>query len=176
MVYSVHIPPHVDLNFISTSYCLVCTLQNFTAYFVYFLFFGEIMGDFLWLTCAYSFVDLFCTYTSWWGRILYIRKILMYDSVNIPPHFLCILSHVHYLVCTLVIFMAYFVYFLLLGELILRDILWRRARTSGDLFCTYTSSLWPILYIKNFLMALSLHIPPNVDLFSVSTNSSWPNL
>ena len=167
---------HVDLNSISTTSCLVCTLGNFTAYFVYFLFLGELMGFFLWLTRACSSVDLFCIYTSWWCRILYIRKILLYDSVNIPRHFLCILPHVDDLVYTLVIFMAYFVYFLLLGELILRDILWLRARTFGDLFCTRTSSWWPILYIRNFLMALSLHIPPNVDLFSVSTNTSWPCL
>ena len=150
MVYFVHIPPHVDINSISTTSCLVCTLRNLTAYFAYF--------------------------TSWWCLILYIRKIFMYDSVNIPRHFLCILPHVHELVYTLVIFMAYFVYFLLLGELILRDILWLRARNFSDLFCTRTSSWWPILYIRNFLITFSLHIPPNVDLFSVSTNTSWHSL
>ena len=41
--------------------------------------------------------------------------------------------------------------------------------------CTGTSSWWPILYIRNFLMALSLHITPNVDLFSISTTSPWPS-
>ena len=110
---------------------------------------------------------LLVTYTSWLWHILYIKKILMFYSVNIPPHFL---PHVHDLVCTLVIFMVYFV-FLLLDELILRDILWLRAHTSGDLFCTGTSSWWPILYIRNFLIALSLHLTPNVYLFSISTNS-----
>ena len=105
-----------------------------------------------------NFNVLFCKHTS---------SFFMYSQL---------VPHVHDLVCTLVIFMVYFVYFLLLDEIILRDILWLRARTSGDLFCTGTSSWWPVLYIRNFLMALPLHLTPNVDLFSISTNSSWPSL
>ena len=35
---------------------------------------------------------------------------------------------------------------------------------------------WPILYIcLLFLMAYSVHIPPHVGLFSISTTYSWPN-
>ena len=33
-----------------------------------------------------------------------------------------------------------------------------------------------ILYILRFLMAFSVHIPPNVDLISISPTSSWPCL
>ena len=56
------------------------------------------------------------------------------------------------------------------------DILWLRALTSGDLFCTYLLSWWRILFIRNHSMAYSVHIPPCVDLFSISTTSSWPSL
>ena len=69
-----------------------------------------------------------------------------------------LVRHVHGLVCTLVIFMVYFVYFILLDEIILRDILWLRARTSGDLFCTYTFFGDLFCTQGTFLMALPLHL------------------
>ena len=40
--------------------------------------------------------------------------------------------------------------------------------------CTYL--WWPILYTGNHLMTYSVHIPPYVDLFSISTTSSLPTL
>ena len=43
------------------------------------------------------------------------------------------------------------------------------APTSGDLFCTHTSSWWPILYIRMFLKAYSEYIPPHNDLNTTSS-------
>ena len=71
MFYSIHLPPHVDLNSISTRSCLVCTLRNFTAYFVYFLFFGELMGYFL---MTYT-----CMFLCW--PILYIYILMVSYSL-----------------------------------------------------------------------------------------------
>ena len=58
-----------------------------------------------------------------------------------------------------------FIYFSLVGSYL--HILWLRARTSGELLCTYTFFWWPILYTRNFLMAYYVHIPPNADLNSM---------
>ena len=46
----------------------------------------------------------------------------------------------------------------------------------GDLFCTHTYALWPILYIRNCLMAYYVNILPHVDLNSVGTTYSWRSL
>ncbi len=72
MVYFVHIPPHVDLNSISTSCSyLVCTLGNFTAYFVYLLL-DEL-----------NFFDGFvCTHTSSCWPIFYIYHLFMTKFVQ----------------------------------------------------------------------------------------------
>ena len=48
-----------------------------------------------------------------------------------------------------------------------------RACTSGDLFCTHSSSWWHTLYWGNVLMVYFVHIPPHVDLNSISTSSSY---
>ena len=47
-------------------------------------------------------------------------------------------------------------------------------RITGDLFCTPSFSYRPILYIWKFLIDYVLHKPPHVDLFFLSTISSWP--
>ena len=87
--------------------------------------------------------------------------------------------------------MAYFVYLLLLGELIFTYFMAKCECTSCDLFCLREFSFWPIIYTKYFLMAYSLqlyslfwrflmafsvHITPNVDLIPISPTSSWPCL
>ena len=48
-------------------------------------------------------------------------------------------------------------------------------RTSGDLFCTHTSTWWPILYKELFIGSFCTHTT-QVDLFSISTTCSWPSL
>ena len=73
--------------------------------------------------------------------------------------------------------------------------------SSGDLFCTYTSSLWPILHFltvhttgdlfSKHISSLSdkwfctygglrwlfsVHIPPSVNVIPISPTSSWPCL
>ena len=47
------------------------------------------------------------------------------------------------------------------------------ARTIDELFCTFNTSCWPRLYIRNFLLGWSVHILPHFDVFSVITKSSW---
>ena len=147
MVYFVHIPPHVDFNSISTSSSyLVCTQGNFTAYFVYLLL-DEL--NFLWLIFYGLHVyiplgDLFCSYTY----ILLVTSSVLLELFDgfVFTHISPMLTYFLYLppvydqVCTVMTFKVYFVYFLQLGELISRDILRLRDRTSGDLICTHTSS------------------------------------
>ena len=155
-------------------------------------------------SCAFTSGDLFCTHTSTWWPILYMRIIvtlwiiffyltsffftyfmayrsedLFTYSVQLPPiytfnppfftYFLWV-PLLHDLVCTHETFMAYFVYLYLLG-LIFTYFMGTSAHTSCDLFCTHTSSWWPILYTRNFLIAYSVNIPPYVDLCRISVRS-----
>ena len=87
MVYFVHIAPHVDINSISTSSSyLVCTLGNFTVYFVY-LPLDEL--NFLWVTFygIHVYVAYFERYfkTTWpysrWPN-LYTYLLLVTYSVH----------------------------------------------------------------------------------------------
>ena len=166
MVNSVHIPPYVDLNSISTTSCLVCTLRNFTAYFVYLLFLCELI--FIWVI----FYGMFLCWPILYIYILMVTYFLYKENFNV---LFC--KHTS----------SFFMYFTTCS--------WPRLYT-GDfhgLFCLFSSPWWayierylwlrartsswsPLLYIRNFLMALSLHIPPNVYLFFISTNSSWLSL
>ena len=91
--------------------------------------------------------DLFCTHTSSWWPILYIRNFLKAYSVHIPSHIWLFSKRHLYLWC----FMS--------------------TCAPGDLFCTHTTSWWPILYTWWFFMVPSVHIPPHVDLNSVSAKS-----
>ena len=87
MVYSVHIPPR---RFIFYNYHLFMYTREFYGLFCIFASpWGAYlyMGDILWLSCERSWGDLFCTLTSCWWRIFYIRKILIDYCVNISPHF-----------------------------------------------------------------------------------------
>ena len=47
------------------------------------------------------------------------------------------------------------------------------ARTIDEQFSKFNTSCWPFLYIRNFLLGWSVHIPPHIDVFSVITTSSW---
>ena len=142
MVYFVHIPPHVDPNSISTSSSyLLCTLGNFTAYFVYLLLDEH---NFLWVI----FLAYMCTLLRW--SILFINIHPLSDLFCAHRNFdgfvcpcwpiFCIYHLFMTRFCTVMTFKVYFVYFLKLGELISRDILRLRDRPSGDLICTHTSS------------------------------------
>ena len=130
--YSVHIPPHVDLFILWTTYSWLrlCTIMyNFFSLVGLFLHFMSTCMSLWWcilytypLLVTYSvrrevFEDLFCTHTS----------PCLTCSLRVPLR--------HDLVWRLLIFMANFVYFLFICELILRD------------FMTSCMSLWwPILY------------------------------
>ena len=126
------------------------------AYFVYFLLLGELV--FTW-DITYDYVHvLFVIYS--------VRKVL-FDDFFCRHTSLCWLKYQpYYRVCTLLNFTSYFVYLLLLGEHIIRWMIFyglhvhivsysmaTYTRTSGDLFCIHTFSWWPILYIRIFLMS-----------------------
>ena len=88
--------------------------------------------------------------------------------------------------------MAYFVYSYLLVGFIFTYHMATCARTSGYLFFTHTSSWWPVLYIREFLKALSAHEVPHVwpifykyhlygtlvfySLFCLFSSPLWANL
>ena len=140
--YSVHIPPHIDLFILCTTFSWLRP-EKFAS--VLFCIYFSLVGLFL---------HFMATCTSLWWCILYTSHLLVTYSVrrvvfeglfctHTSPCLTCSLRVPlrHDLVCILLIFMANFVYFLLLGELILGDILWLRARPSGDLFCTHNFSL-----------------------------------
>ena len=120
--------------------------------------------------CARTSGEIFGTRTS--GDLICVGK--NFDGLfcsQIPP----VLTYILYvlplqdLVCTPLTYMVYFVY-LFLGSLIL----WLGALTSGDLFCTYTYSCWPIQYTRMFMKAYSVHIIFFIfDLFCTSTTCSW---
>ena len=102
-------------------------------------------------------------------------------SVHIPTHIDLFSMSItpSDLICTRVTFIAYFVFLVLIGELIGEHdiyLMGTRARTIGELFCTYISSCWPILYVIYFLLPWSVQLPPHVDVFSELTTCSWPIL
>ena len=88
--------------------------------------------------------DLFCRYWTFWRLI---SPCLTY-SLQVPGLF--------NLVCILVIFIAFIVYFLLLGGLIFTYFIATWARTFVDLFCTHTLSRWSFLFMRKFLMSYSV--------------------
>ena len=205
MAYSVHIPPHVGLFFISTTYswsnfytcdfyglfcifispcwaylfifyscmCLSLLKRYFMTtylylmtnsvhivyYFVYLLLLGGLIFTFPgWLRARLS-GDVFCTHTS-------------YGDVFCTKGFFKGLFCTHTFACFTIFYKDHlfnFVY-LLLGEL---KFMWcfMSTYTPGDLFCTHTSSWWTILYTWSFLRVYSIHLPPYVDLNSISTTS-----
>ena len=117
--------------------------------FIYFSLVGSYL-HILWLRARTS-GDLFCTYTFFWWPILYTRNFLMAYYEHIPPNadliYIKYVPPLHDLLCTLMIFMDYFVHFLLFGELIFTcHILRPNARSSGDLFCTYVTFWLLFLY------------------------------
>ena len=99
------------------------------------------------LFCTYgSFWSLFCTYTS--PYLAYSLQVPRLHSYSYTSDF-----------CGLFLFSSPW-------AISYRD----RARTSGDLFCTHTSTGWPILYIWNFLMAFCIHTSPTPRW---SATTSW---
>ena len=96
--------------------------------------------------------------------------------VHIPSSTYILIVPPPVLVCRLVTVMAYFVYSYLLVGLIFTYYIVTCERTSGYLFSTYTSSCWPIFFIKNFLIADSIHKPLHGELFSIIKNSSSHSL
>ena len=136
-LFSTHIPKPIDLFSINTtSSDEVCTLGNFTAYFVYLLFLGELI--FIWLTCARFSGDLVCTHTS---------SCLTY-SLQVPP--------LHGLVFTPVILWRILFISFSLGTLFTWEIYYDPVQVTlviysvhvpplVDLFCTYGTFWWLIL-------------------------------
>ena len=128
------------------------------------------------MTCARKSGDLFCTHTDCWWPVLYIWNFLIAYFVHTSVHIDLFSVNTTSSWLSLYTSDVNSLLFSLFASHHVIDILWVRARTFGDLFCTRTFSWWPILYIRNFLMALSLHIPPNVEQFSVSDLFLWPIL
>ena len=142
MAYSVHIPPHVGLFSISTTY----SSSNF-------------------YTCA--FYGLFCIFISPCWAYLFIFYSCMCLSL-LKRYFM---TTYLFLMTNSVHIVYYFVYLLLLGGLIFTFTGWLRARLSGDVFCTHTS-YGDVFCTKGFFKAYSVHTPSNVWLFSTRTTSS----
>ena len=138
-MYYIHIPPNNDLHF---------------------LLFGKLI-----FTChilrpnARSSGDLFWTYGTFWLPFLYAPAhvdLLSISTTYSLPSLYSSQFYVRFCIFT----SPWWGYYM-------GDILWITcARSSGDLFCTYTSSLWPILH---FLTAYSVHTSVHVDIFSIST-------
>ena len=142
MAYSVHIPPHVGLLSISTTY--------------------------LWpnsYTCA--FYGLFCIFISPCWAYLFI----FYSCVCLSLLKRYFMTTYLFFMTNSVHIVYYFVYLLLLGGIIFTFSGWLRARLSGDVFCTHTSYGWRILY-EGIFQAYSVHISSHVWLFSTRTTSS----
>ena len=93
------------------------------------------------LCCTYgSFWRLFCTYT--FPFLTFSLQVPRLHSYSYTSDF-----------CGLFFFLSP------------RDVSYHdRARTSGDLFCTHTSTRWLILYIWNFLMAFCINTFPHVEV------------
>ena len=127
MAYSVHIPPHVGLLSISTTY----SWPNFYTCAFYGLFCISISP--CW---AYLFIFYSCMCLSLLKRYFMTTYLFfMTNSVHI---------------------VYYFVYLLLLGGLIFTFSGWLRARLSGDVFCTHTS-YGDIFCKKGFLGLFCTH-------------------
>ena len=168
------------------------------AYFVYLLLLDGLTFTYFMAICVCPSGDLFCTHTSYWWPILYTGKFLNDSLVHIltSP---CLtyspkVSHVHDLDWTLLNFMTYFVYLLLLGELIFTYFIAKCVCSSCDLFCTRNFSFWFIVYTKKFFDRLFSTIVQSIlyiyfslslafiwvtfyglhDLFCTNTSSWWP--
>ena len=145
----VHIPPNVDLK--SDFYGLSCLFSSLWWANLYF----HILRP-----NARSSGDLFWTYGTFW--LLFLNTPVHVDLLSIITTYSwpsLYTSQFYVLFC---IFTSPWWAYHYMG-----DILWITcACSSGDLFCTHTSSLWPIL---NFLTAYSEHTNPHVYVFSIST-------
>ena len=152
LVPHVHVPP---LHY------LVCTLVICTDYFAHFLLVGE--PNF---TCVIFHVHLLMfTYSV---HILPDKESFDRLSGHTSPFWPKFYKYHHFMTKFVHLWLLWpplFIYFSLVGSYL--HILWLRARTSGDLLCTYTFFWWPILYTNNFLTAYYAHIPPNADLNSM---------
>ena len=135
--YSVHIPPMVDFLYIGKflprlisghifpniwhilyKYNLFMTRVIFMEYFV--LFSSPLLTLLVWcFFCTYPLYDLFCTHTSSWPRFLYIRKSLTeFLDIHLPFELNSISATSSWPRLYTSDFYDYFVYLLLLGELI----------------------------------------------------------
>ena len=128
-------------------------------------------------TCASG--DLICKRPFSWWPILYswiILKVLFCTHISPCLTYSLLVPHPLDLVCTVValLFSLFASPWWAYHHVI--DILWLRALTSGDLFCTYPLSWWLFLFKMSHSMAYSVYIPPCVYLFYISTTSSWPSL
>ena len=149
---------------------LVCTLVTFITYFVYLYLLAGLIFHIVSLVTYSVHIpllgDLFCTEGCFWRLILY-TYIRMFDLFSKSTTSSC-----HRLYTSE--FLAYFVYLLLLGELIfyMGDIFWLTRCASSSV---HTSSLWPIVYIKNCLQLLLYTYLPIFPLILCSP-ATWLSL
>ena len=164
MAYSVHIPPlFTYILYVPPLHDQICTVVTLMANFIYFFLVG------------------FSLHILW----LYVHVLLLTYAVHIPPIGTysvhtevfkglfsispCSIYSVKLFVCTSVIFTSYFVYFVLLGELIFTWHIYylhvplvtysvQKVLFNG-LFCTHTPPCWSKI--------------PIYDVFSIFTSPWW---
>ena len=171
MTYSLHKPSLGGVLSISTTYLDQNTPYTRYYFGLFCIFISPRRAILYWsdMTVLVTSVDLFCTHTSSWWPIPYIRKFLKAYSVYKAPHvdlkyhiFLPSFSHWEIL--------RPFVYLLLLGELIF---IWVTLLTCffGDLFYTLRG-----IHGKVFEVFMCTHTSPCLTYPPTSTISSWPSL
>ena len=162
-LFCTHPPLFTYILYVPPLHDLICTVVTFMANFIYFFLVG------------------FSLHIFW----LYVHVLLVTYAVHIPPIGTyavhtevfkglfsispCSIYSVHLFVCTSVIFTSYFVYFVLLGELIFTWHIYylhvplvtysEQKVLFNGLFCTHTPPCWSKI--------------PIYDVFSIFTSPWW---
>ena len=153
----VHIPSHVDVfSVITISSWRICTVMKFfPILFIYVLLVSLCLHEWYFMaTWVPTSDDIFCGLTLSCWPILYMPKFLIAYFVHINP-----LNSIRTTSSWSDLYISDFYgqfYLLLLDRIFFTYFLASCAPTSGDLYCTHTSSWWPILYTRKFLKAYSL--------------------
>ena len=161
MAYSIHQPLHEPFSISTTSlspslyirdfFGLICLLTSSWRAYVYMKLFWSYVR-------VRTYGDLFCTLTSSYWSILYICNFLIayflhtpFDPFNVS--ITCSWPSLYTNDVNSLYTSPWWAYHYLI------DIISLRTLTSGDIFCTNTLSSGSILYVRNYLMAYSVHRP-----------------
>ena len=166
MAFSVHIPPNVNVIPISPTSSWPC-LYTRDFYGLFCIFTSPLVSLCLHISCLHMHVPLvtYCVHMPSLAHIFCM--FLMPNSVHIPTHVdeFSMSITTSDLICTRVTFIAYFVYLVLIGELIFTWYIF------NGYMCTH--NWWTILYIYLLLLTYSVRYILFVTLVCKTTSPCW---